>query len=153
MRKAFLHALILTILSSPFLFAQQSPPRATLEITFAGIRSDQGLVAIGINEGPEGWPRKPDMDPNWKKANIVSGSMTVKVENLAYGTYAVSMLDDENSNLEMDNNFLGIPKEGFGFSGNPKIGMSPPKFEECSFTIDKPLTKITIEVRYMGKGT
>ena len=150
MKKVLLHALILTLLSIPYLFAQPSPPGATLEITFSGIRSDQGLVAIGINEGPEGWPRKPDMDPNWKKANIVSGSMTVKVENLAYGTYAVSMLDDENSNLEMDN-FLGVPKEGFGFSNNPKVGMSTPKFEECAFIIDQPVKKITIQINYLGK--
>ena len=111
------------------------------------------MVAIGINKSPAGWPREPHFAPNWEKADMKGGTMTVKVDNLGYGTYAVSVLDDENSNLEMDNSFLGIPKEGFGFSGNPKIGISPPKFEECSFTIDKPLTKITIEVRYMGKGT
>ena len=150
MKKALLLALILTLFSTPYLFAQTSTPRATLEITFAGIRSDQGLIAIGINDGPEGWPRKPDMDPNWKKTNIVAGSMTVKVGNLAYGTYAVSMLDDENSNLEMDN-FLGVPKEGFGFSNNPKVGMSAPKFEECSFIIDQPVKKITIQINYLGK--
>jgi len=90
------------------------------------------------------------MDPNWKKSGIKDGKMTVKVEGLKYGTYAVSMLDDENSNLEMDN-FMGMPKEGFGFSNDARVRMSPPKFEECSFEIDEPCKRITIEVRYMSK--
>ncbi len=129
----------------------QSNPTATLEIKFTGVRNNKGLIAIGINSSPEGWPRKPHLDPNWKKTNIVDGVFTAKVENLTYGTYAVSVLDDENSNLEMDM-FLGIPKEGFGFSKNPRVGLSPPKFEECSFKLDKPMQQITIDLRYMGKG-
>ena len=76
--------------------------------------------------------------------------MTVQVKDLPYGTYAVSVLDDENSNLDMDN-FLGIPKEGYGFSNDAEVKISPPKFEECSFVIDQPLKKISIEIRYMGK--
>ena len=65
-------------------------------------------------------------------------SLTVKLDNLEYGTYAVSMMDDEDANLEMDK-FLGIPREGFGFSQNPRVGMSVPKFEECSFVVDTTL--------------
>ncbi len=80
----------------------------------------------------------------------MDGVFTARVENLTYGTYAVSVLDDENSNLEMDM-FIGIPKEGFGFSNNARVGLSPPKFEECSFILDQPYKQITIDLRYMGK--
>jgi len=92
------------------------------------------------------------MIPNWKKENVVDGAMTVRMENLKYGTYAITMLDDEDGDLEMDRT-MGLPREGFGFSQNPKVGMTTPKYEECSFVIDQPLKKITIEVKYMGKGT
>jgi len=149
MNRIILIVLILSFTNLPVLFSQSSP-RATLEITFTGIRSNKGLIAIGINNSPEGWPRKPDMDPNWKKTGLENGTMKVKVEGLRYGTYAVSMLDDENSNLEMDN-FMGMPKEGFGFSNNVKVKMSAPKFEACAFEIDEPDKKIVIQVRYMGK--
>ena len=108
MNKFLLTTLIFCFLTCISLFPQ-STSGATLEITFSGIRSDRGQIAAGINKSPEGWPRKPDMDPNWKKSNIRDGKMTVQLKELAYGTYAVSVLDDENSNLEMDM-FLGIPK-------------------------------------------
>lgn len=129
--------------------AKTSNPKGTLEITFRDIRNSQGQIAIGINQSEEGWPRRPDMEPNWKKEGVQSGTMTVRLD-LPYGTYAISVLDDENSNREMDST-LGIPKEGFGFSQNPKVGMKAPGFEECSFVIDKPHQKITININYMGR--
>ena len=64
---------------------------------------------------------------------------------------AISVLDDENSNLEMDM-VLGIPKEGWGFSMNPPVKLSAPKFRECAFLVDKPYHQITIDLRYAGKG-
>ncbi len=140
--------LLCWILFQP-IFAQSSHT-STLEIKFTGLRNDKGLIAIGINSSPDGWPRKPQMDPNWKKRNIVEGVFTARVENLPYGTYAVSVLDDENSNLDIDM-FLGIPKEGWGFSMNPPFKLSAPKFEECSFILDKPLKQITINMRYVRK--
>jgi uncharacterized protein (DUF2141 family) len=150
MIKVLLTTLILSFFSTPLLFSQSDPSKAILEITFKGIRNSKGIIAIGINDSPEGWPKTPDMDPNWKKSDMKSGELTVKVEDLEYGTYAVSVLDDENANLEMDG-FLGIPKEGYGFSNNAKVGMSTPKFEECAFSIDQPLIRITIQMVYLKK--
>jgi uncharacterized protein (DUF2141 family) len=151
MIRLILTALLLTCIQTFPLYSQPQPGKGTLEITFTGLRNDVGLVAIGINKSEKGWPRKPDMDPNWKKTNGKASTMTVKLENFPYGTYAISMLDDENKNLDMDS-FLGIPKEGFGFSNNPKVGFSAPDFEECTFVFNQPVQRIRIEVRYMGKG-
>ncbi len=150
MSKTFL---ISFLLSWIFLLPINAQSKATsiLEIKFTGIQNNKGLIAIGINHSPEGWPRQPHMDPNWNKTNIVEGIFIAQVENLAYGTYAVSVLDDENSNLEMDM-WLGIPKEGWGFSMNPPFRLSAPNFEECSFVLDKPFKQITIDLRYAGKG-
>jgi len=129
----------------------QSPPTGRLEIRFTGIRDGKGLIAIGVNRSPEGWPRKPHLEFNWEKGKLVNGIFTATIRDLPYGTYAVSVLDDENSNLEMDM-VLGIPKEGWGFSMNPPFKLSAPGFEDCSFELSEPLQKITIDLRYAGKG-
>jgi len=129
----------------------QSTSRGTLEIRFVDIRNSKGKIAIGINTMPEGWPRQPQLAFNWKKENVVNGVFTVKVPDLPYGLLAISALDDENSNLEMDM-FLGFPKEGFGFSMDPPFKLSAPKFEECSFRLNQPDQNITIRFRYAGKG-
>jgi uncharacterized protein (DUF2141 family) len=48
------------------------------------------------------------MEPNRSKEDIKDGNLTVRIENLEYGTYAITMLDDEDANLEMDK-FMGLP--------------------------------------------
>ena len=150
MRTVQFTVLLFLLVSASFLHAQSSGS-GTLEIRFTGIRNDKGQMAIGINNAPEGWPREPQMNANWKKANINNGVFVARVENLPFGTYAISVLDDENSNLEMDM-ALGIPREGWGFSMNPPFKFSTPKFSECYFLLDQPIQQITINLRYAGKG-
>jgi uncharacterized protein (DUF2141 family) len=150
MNKKLLIILLTGCLCVPALTAQ-SAPAATLEITFTGIRNEEGRIAIGVNTRDEGWPRKPQIERNWPKSQVKNGTFKVTLENLEYGTYAISVLDDENSNLEMDMIF-GIPKEGWGFSQNPPIKLSAPDFQDCVFRIDRPVQQITIELRYMKKS-
>jgi uncharacterized protein (DUF2141 family) len=50
----------------------------------------------------------------------------------------------------MEYNFIGIPKEGFGFSDYYHSGLTKPKFDAFKFTLEKEKKKkITIKVRYM----
>lgn len=135
---------------SPGIYSQ-SPLTGTLEIRFTGIRSDEGRIAIGINRSPEGWPREPHMDYHWEKDKMDEGVIVAEIVDLPYGVYAISVLDDENRNGEMDM-ILGIPREGWGFSTNPPFKLSEPEFDECSFLIEQPFNRMTIELRYAGRG-
>jgi len=130
----------------------QSADTGTLEIRFTGLRSEKGSMAIGINTSEKGWPRKAEIELNWKKENLKDGVFVVQASDLPFGTMAISVLDDENGNLDMDMT-LGIPREGFGFSNDAAIrGLSAPKFEACSFQFDRSGQQIAIALRYMGKG-
>lgn len=142
---------ILLCLGMQAVLHSQSPPPATLEIRFTGIKSDRGVIAIGINRSPEGWPREPHMDFSWEKNELKAGIIIAEIKNLPYGIYAISVLDDVNQNGEMDMT-LGIPREGWGFSNNPPFKLSAPDFDECSFLIEQPFTRVTIELRYVGGG-
>ncbi len=51
------------------------------------------------------------------------------------GIYAVGIYHDRNDNWKFDKNFLGIPKESFGLSNNPKYGLSRPKMEDAVFDV------------------
>ena len=51
------------------------------------------------------------------------------------GTYAIGIFIDTNDNNKMDKNFLGIPKEQYGFSNNAKARFGPPSFEDASFIL------------------
>ena len=63
-----------------------------------------------------------------------------KTIKLPKGKYLVSIYLDKNFNNKMDYNFLGIPKEQYGFSSKEIIRFRKPKFEEASFDLKKNLT-------------
>ena len=68
--------------------------------------------------------------------------------DLQPGTYAAAVYHDENSNSEFDINFLGMSKEGYGFTNNPKLKFGPPSFEEASFKVTGKSVEMRIRLTY-----
>jgi uncharacterized protein (DUF2141 family) len=64
------------------------------------------------------------------------------------GRYGVVVIHDENSNMKLDRNFFGIPKEGFGFANNPRVVLSAPSFQAGSVAVKFPTTEIAIRLIY-----
>ena len=60
---------------------------------------------------------------------------------LPHGEYAFTLYVDFNGNKKLDKNFLGIPKEQYGFSNNVMGRMSPPTFDQAKFAIAGPTTQ------------
>ena len=58
------------------------------------------------------------------------------VIELPEGIYAIALFVDANKNLKIDKNFLGIPKEQFGFSNNAMGKLSAPSFEQAKFKVE-----------------
>ena len=68
------------------------------------------------------------------KTKISNGTLVVEVK-LEPGKYGISLMDDENFNGKMDYNFIGIPKEGFGFSNYYHSGLTKPKLNSFEFEV------------------
>ena len=75
-------------------------------------------------------------------------SVTVRLQNIAPGTYGLSLIHDENANGRLDK-FGPIPKEGFGFSRNPSIRFGPPAFNDVSFAVGAGRSSHAVRVRYL----
>ena len=69
---------------------------------------------------------------------------------LPAGSYAVSVLHDENSDGKMDFNWIGVPTKGYGFSNDAKaVLLAPPSFHAASFDYDgRGLLAISINIVY-----
>lgn len=57
------------------------------------------------------------------------------VINVPEGIYAIALFIDANKNMKIDKNFLGIPKEQYGFSNNAMGNLSGPSFEQAKFQV------------------
>jgi uncharacterized protein (DUF2141 family) len=113
-----------------------------IDVEISKMRSDSGVLRCALWGAAEGFPRKIEKALVKVTAPVISNKQALCVfENVAPGTYAISVFHDENSNGEVDTNFVGMPKEPLGFSNNPKMGLGPPSFDEAKFVLDaKPLT-------------
>ncbi len=69
-------------------------------------------------------------------------------ENIPPGTYALAVVHDENMNGKLDSNWLGIPKEGYGFSNDVKAVHGAPSFSDASFPYDGQNLNFTISLHY-----
>ena len=79
---------------------------------------------------------------------LVKGNSCIfTFNNLKEGIYAIRYFHDENSNKKLDTNFLGIPKEGIGFSNDAYGKFGPKDFEELLFYL-KGNTEIKLITTY-----
>lgn len=69
-------------------------------------------------------------------------------EGVPAGRYALSIIHDENGNGKLDT-FAKIPREGYGFSGNPAMRFGPPEFEEARFDLIAGWNQQIVRVRYL----
>mgnify|MGYP001340022858 CR=1 FL=1 len=58
--------------------------------------------------------------------DVTGDPLTIFMDTLPAGVYAIKLYHDENSNNECDMNLLGIPTEKFGFSNKSiNLALSP----------------------------
>ena len=138
------------LLSSLLWIAVMVQAQNNLEVKIDNIKNDNGDILIGLYSNRQDFPRKVS------DGRIVRASkegVSVAFHDLKPGPYAISVMHDENSNKDMDQNKIGIPKEGFGFSNNARISLGPPSFEKVKFEIQPGTkdTRISIDLRYLFK--
>lgn len=162
MRTMAMNKILLTaalLLSSPLVTADAAEPANSqvigqtcrITVRVAELHQPEGLLGVALYTTKKGFPDKPERA--WQSTvKKLEGPVPVFVfDNIPYGTYAVSVLHDKNSNGKMDKTFIGIPKEGFGVSNNPRIKYGPPSFSEAEFTAKGKKVELIVAMNYFKK--
>lgn len=124
----------------------QAPP-AELHLVIQGLRNTNGIVRLCLTRNPSHFP-DCNADPAAVKRSLPAARAgAIHLTGLAPGTYALSVIHDENSNGRLDR-MMAIPREGFGFSRNPRIRMGPPRYEDVRFEIGG-RTQQTVVMKYL----
>ena len=124
--RAVATSIALMLLSKPGL-------AASVIVTVGNVRVASGDVRASLCADEASY--KADECPRDAIARAHKGSTDLRFDNVPPGTYAIQLFHDKNGNGKMDFNFLGIPREGFGFSNNAKPGFSAPKFAKVAFAV------------------
>ncbi len=122
-------------------------PSAGLTVTVADLRNAKGHLRLGVFNSAKGFPRARDRALLWKTLQSDSVERVFHLD-LPPGRYAVVVLHDENGNKKLDENFLGVPKEGYGVSNNPKPRFRAATFDEAVFELSETGAEITVSIQY-----
>ncbi len=127
------------------------PGHNVIHVEISGLRSGKGqmLCALYSSAQAEAFPKKADKAVARLTAKIAERQAVCDFTGVAPGTYAVSVVHDENSNGKLDTNFIGMPREGVGASNDAKGHMGPPKFSAASFRYEGGRMDLMIRVKYL----
>jgi uncharacterized protein (DUF2141 family) len=123
--------------------------KGTLTVEIDGFKNKEGQVCASIFAKSQGFPNQRDRVLQKQCTKIADTPVKITFENLPAGNYALAVMHDQNKDLILNRNSLGMPTEGFGFSRNPEVTTKPPKFEEAAFLVAGPNTKISVQLKYL----
>ena len=138
----------LLVFGTTVAFAQSSSCPG-IHVKILNIRKGRGTVDCALFGSLAGFP-----------VEVLHSAMKVMVmkvrntqarcdfEDLPPGTYALAVIHDENTDGKLDTNWLGIPKEGYGFSNGAKGVLGAPSFSAASFFYDGGTLDLTISLHY-----
>ena len=126
-----MNSLFLFISLFTSLFSAGNPE---LTIKISNIEKIKGEIKIGVFNKDKNFLKESGSIKNYS-IKVDKNTATITITDLPKGEYAISMYHDENSDNECNRNFMGIPKEAYGFSNNFKPKFGPPKFNDCKFIL------------------
>ena len=111
---------------------------ADLHVTINNVTSLKGRVVVAVFPlaAASDFPKEGSHSMGAKVKPTSSAVVSAVFNNVAVGEYAIAIYHDENNNGKLDTNFLGVPKEPFGFSNNARALLGPPKFSAAAFIVD-----------------
>lgn len=137
-----------TIISAAFLcaaFALHAQNTLTVEVTLNKPNAG-GVVRVAKCPSSEAF----NMEKGCTVLHVKADAPTVRVrfEGVQEGDVALKLFHDVDGNGKLDTNWMGIPKEPYGFSNDAMGTFGPPSWEQARISI-KPGANVT-KVRMKG---
>jgi uncharacterized protein (DUF2141 family) len=124
-------ALPAAVLSGALLLAAAPASSATVEVRVSNVAGGKGKVNVAVCDRE----RFLKQCAYSASAPAQAGVTVVSIKDIPAGTWAVLAYQDENENNELDRNFIGIPKENYGFSRDAASRFGPPGFEDAAIEV------------------
>jgi uncharacterized protein (DUF2141 family) len=125
------------------------PEQPGMHVEILGIRNSTGAVACALFEAPEGFPAEfMRFAANLMMVRVRVAKATCSFEQIPPGTYALAVIHDENRDGKLGTDWMGVPKEGYGFSNNAKGAFGAPSFEDASFPYNGQSLQMTLTLQY-----
>jgi uncharacterized protein (DUF2141 family) len=98
-------------------YSQSKKTSLTLTIEVASFENTKGVLRVCVTDQKDDFLKSCAFS---KIVTVEDDTVSLKIENIEKGNYAVSVYHDENNS-----GILGIPLEPYGFSNNPTMTFGP----------------------------
>lgn len=115
-----------------------------LNLKVKNIKKNVGEIYIAVYDNEKDYMKNRFTEAIAKVET--EGELDVALK-ISAGKYAISIFHDVNMDGELNTNFMGIPKEPYGFSNNPKSTFGPPSFEQSLFEFSEDRQGIEVELK------
>ena len=152
---AGLIASALAALALPAVAENPPPPipneaktHGTITVRIEALRNDNGTVYVSLFDNKKAFGDNKGAVVS-VQARPANRTAVVMLDNVAPGRYALSFIHDENDNKKLDTNWIGIPKEGFGYSKDAMGKFGPPKFDDALLDVPAGPVTVVMHTKYM----
>ena len=115
----------------------------------------KGIMLVLIFKKENWAPDKPEKAFKVVKVKVQSSSQEISIKNIPFGTYAIGLIHDINSNNKLDTRWFppGMPSEDVGASNNAEGGpFGAPPWDKAKFTVNKQEVRLkTIKMAHLYK--
>jgi uncharacterized protein (DUF2141 family) len=115
---------------------------ATVEVHVTAVAGGKGKINVAVCDRE----RFLKQCAYTASAPARDGENVILVPGVPKGSWAVLVYQDENANGELDRNFIGIPKENYGFSRNAAGKFGPPSFDEAAIEVGDEVVVATVRL-------
>jgi uncharacterized protein (DUF2141 family) len=138
--------IFLLIAVIPILLAgQETEKYGNLIVVIEGIENNNGHILIALKNSEENYEAEGQAFRGATVA-ITDLKASYTFEKIPYGLYALKIFHDEDSDKELDKNFLGLPTENYGFSNNARGSFGPASWEDAKFNFEVQIDTLWIGI-------
>ena len=125
------------------------PASATrLLVNVDNVRSSRGLIAVTLytDERRKFLAKRGSLYVGRVPAR--QGRTQVCIHVPRPGVYALAVYHDADADRSFDRSSLGLPNEGFGFSGNPPTFFGMPNFDRVRLRVSRSGLNTVVKLKY-----
>ncbi len=124
--------------------AARSAAAGDLEVTVTGFEPGGGAVRVGV------FASGPDFEAGLRARGVEIAaegqSVRALIRDLPPGFYGIAAYQDADGDDELSKNFMGIPKERYGFSNGARGRFGPPDFEAMRVQVAEERVRLEISI-------
>ena len=107
-----------------------------IQVKVSGFRSARGQVFVALWRSGKSFPGTPPKGSLAATVKIVKGVAEATFRRVPPGMFAVTVFHDEDGDTELDTNWIGIPREGVGFSRDARGRYGPPSWDDAKLVLE-----------------